>query len=115
MDRETVFVCLAQEMAMLLHQLYVGNLSKLEEEQRNRCLIKTKLYCNICLPSPQVAGLEGKNVRNFLQRDLKPPISSFYCYCSSASKFRFPSLIPMFGTSIRTSLATAFLQDHGAG
>lgn len=41
-DGETVLVCLAQEMAILLHKLYTGNLSKLNEEQRNRCLTKTE-------------------------------------------------------------------------
>lgn len=42
MNAETVLVCLAQEMAILLHKPYMGNLSKSNEEQRNRCLIKTE-------------------------------------------------------------------------
>lgn len=41
-DGEAVLVCLAQEMAILLHKLHMGNVSKLNEEQRNRCLIKTE-------------------------------------------------------------------------
>lgn len=77
MDGETVLVCLAQEMAILLHKLYIGNLSKLNEEQRNGCLIKTEgciviFVCCILKPQDQ----KKINVRKFFQGDLKSPIGS---------------------------------------
>lgn len=75
MNAETVLVCLAQEMAILLHKHYMGNLSKSNEEQRNRCLIKTEgCIVMFVFPSSQVAGSEAKNVRNFFQEDLKPSV-----------------------------------------